>query len=103
MDHDEEAGVEELVTIGTFARMAQLSTKALRHYDALGLLRPAAVDSDSGYRYYRPAQVERARLIAWLRQLGLPLTRIGEAFAFLTDALRSEREAPEEDPVPAAG
>jgi serine/threonine protein phosphatase PrpC len=65
-----------LLTIGAFARAAQLSTKALRLYDELGLLRPAAVDGESGYRYYDPAQLERARLIAWLRRLGMPLARI---------------------------
>src|SRR5258708_19783284 len=59
-----------------FARAARLSPKALRLYDELGLLRPAAVDGESGYRFYDPAQLERARLIAWLRRLGMPLARI---------------------------
>ena len=67
----------ELLTIGAFARVTRLSPKALRLYDELGLLRPALVDGESGYRYYDPAQVERARLIAWLRRLGMPLARIG--------------------------
>ncbi|GAA1709354.1 MerR family transcriptional regulator [Nonomuraea bangladeshensis] len=65
-----------LLTIGAFARAARLSPKALRLYDRLGLLRPAAVDGESGYRFYDPAQLERARLIAWLRRLGMPLARI---------------------------
>jgi protein phosphatase len=78
--------VDELVTIGAFARLTQLSPKALRLYDDLGLLRPAAVDGDSGYRYYRPAQAERARLIAWLRRLGLPLAQIGEVLALSPEA-----------------
>lgn len=65
-----------LLTIGAFARAARLSPKALRLYDELGLLRPAAVDGDSGYRFYDPSQLERARLIAWLRRLGMPLARI---------------------------
>ncbi|MEN3537829.1 MerR family transcriptional regulator [Microbispora sp. ZYX-F-249] len=68
--------MEELLTIGTFARAARLSPKALRLYDELGLLRPAAVDGESGYRYYDPGQLEQARLIAWLRRLGMPLARI---------------------------
>jgi serine/threonine protein phosphatase PrpC/DNA-binding transcriptional MerR regulator len=66
----------ELLTIGEFARMARLSPKALRLYDELGLLRPHAVDSWSGYRYYAPEQLEKARLIAWLRRLRMPLARI---------------------------
>lgn len=66
----------ELLTIGAFARAARLSPKALRLYDELGLLPPAAVDSQSGYRFYDPDQLDQARLIAWLRRLGMPLTRI---------------------------
>ncbi|WUH89281.1 MerR family transcriptional regulator [Streptomyces sp. NBC_00433] len=68
--------MRQLLTIGAFARAARLSPKALRHYDELGLLQPASVDGESGYRYYDPAQLERARLIAWLRRLGMPLARI---------------------------
>ncbi|MEU8055085.1 MerR family transcriptional regulator [Microbispora bryophytorum] len=68
--------MRELLTIGTFAQAARLSPKALRLYDEVGLLRPAAVDGESGYRYYDPAQLERARLIARLRRLGMPLARI---------------------------
>ncbi|MCD0482273.1 MerR family transcriptional regulator [Streptacidiphilus sp. ASG 303] len=66
----------ELMTIGAFARAARLSPKALRLYDGLGLLPPAHVDPASGYRLYRPEQLERARLVAWLRRLGMPLARI---------------------------
>ncbi|MFI0777538.1 MerR family transcriptional regulator [Streptomyces sp. NPDC021212] len=65
-----------LLTIGAFARASRLSPKALRLYDELGLLPPARVDPRSGYRLYDPAQLERARLVAWLRRLGMPLARI---------------------------
>ena len=58
----------KLLTIGEFARAARLSPKALRLYDELGLLRPFRVDEWSGYRYYAPSQLERARLVAWLRR-----------------------------------
>jgi PPM family protein phosphatase len=66
----------KLLTIGEFARAARLSPKALRLYDELGLLRPHRVDEWSGYRYYAPSQLERARLVAWLRRLGMPLAKI---------------------------
>jgi len=66
----------ELLTIGAFAQASRLSPKALRLYDSLGLLTPAHVDEVSGYRFYRPDQLERARLVAWLRRLGMPLARI---------------------------
>ena len=65
-----------MLTIGEFARAARLSPKALRLYDELGLLTPARVDPVSGYRFYEPGQLERARLVAWLRRLGMPLARI---------------------------
>jgi DNA-binding transcriptional MerR regulator len=66
----------ELVSIGEFARLTRLSPKALRLYDELGLLSPARVDPDSGYRWYDVAQVEQARLLALLRQIGVPLAQI---------------------------
>ena len=65
-----------LLTIGSFARAARLSPKALRLYDELGLLRPAQVDPNSGYRFYDLDQLEQARLVAWLRRLGMPLAQI---------------------------
>ncbi|WP_367322464.1 MerR family transcriptional regulator [Streptomyces sp. HUAS ZL42] len=75
----EDDGVDdELLTIGAFAARARLSAKALRLYDRLGLLAPAHVDEVSGYRYYRARQVERARLVAMLRRLDMPLARIAE-------------------------
>ena len=96
----------KLLTIGEFARAARLSPKALRLYDELGLLRPFRVDEWTGYRYYAPSQLERARLVAWLRRLGMPLTQIGavvespppeaaaavEAFLRVTEADFAERK-----------
>lgn len=66
----------EFMTIGEFARASRLSAKALRHYDELGLLIPARVDPLTGYRFYTPDQLPSARLIVWLRRLGMPLARI---------------------------
>lgn len=67
----------KLLTIGEFARLSRLSPKALRLYDELGLLRPCRVDEWSGYRYYSPSQLDRARLVGWLRRIGVPLAQIG--------------------------
>ncbi|MEU6886538.1 MerR family transcriptional regulator [Streptomyces viridosporus] len=69
---------EELLGIGAFAARARLSAKALRLYDRLGLLAPAWVDGGTGYRFYRAGQVGRARTIALLRQLDMPLAVIAE-------------------------
>lgn len=66
----------ELLTIGEFARASRLSAKALRLYDELGLLRPAAVDPVNGYRRYSPGQLETARIVAWSRRIGMPLAEI---------------------------
>lgn len=44
---------DQLLSIGVFSRRSRLSLKALRLYDRLGLLTPACVDRDSGYRRYR--------------------------------------------------
>ncbi len=69
--------VEEM-SIGEFARRSRLSAKALRLYDGLGILSPARVDELSGYRYYEALQLEQARLIAALRQVGVPLAVVKE-------------------------
>jgi DNA-binding transcriptional MerR regulator len=66
----------ELMTSGAFARASGLSRKALRLYDELGLLLPVRVDPDTQYRFYAPEQLQQARLVAWLRRLGMPLATI---------------------------
>jgi DNA-binding transcriptional MerR regulator len=67
--------------IGAFARMCRLTVKAVRHYDAQGLLTPALVDARSGYRYYRADQVPTATTIAVLRGLDVPLPVVREVLA----------------------
>jgi DNA-binding transcriptional MerR regulator len=68
---------DERLSIGRFARLAGLSVGALRHYHEQGLLEPASVDPDTGYRSYRRDQLNDARLVARLRALdiGLPAVR----------------------------
>ncbi|WP_105971377.1 MerR family transcriptional regulator [Streptomyces geranii] len=83
----------ETLTIGAFARACRLSPKALRLYDELDLLRPARVDPDTGYRYYAAEQLEQARLVAWLRRLGMPLARIREVGAMEPPAAAQEIRA----------
>jgi DNA-binding transcriptional MerR regulator len=65
-----------LITIGDFSRMTHLSVKALRHYHDVGLLEPADVDRDSGYRLYDPGQVPVAQVIRRFRDLGMPVEEI---------------------------
>jgi DNA-binding transcriptional MerR regulator len=74
--------MENLLSIGEFASASRLSQKALRLYGENGLLPPAWVDPDSGYRYYRLDQLRGATMIALLRRSGMPLAEIR---AFLRD------------------
>jgi DNA-binding transcriptional MerR regulator len=73
--------MENLVTIGQFAEAAQVSPKALRLYAANGLLPPARVDGDTGYRYYGIEQLHAARLIGLLRSAGMSLLEIRRLLA----------------------
>ncbi|WP_326766899.1 protein phosphatase 2C domain-containing protein [Streptomyces sp. NBC_01591] len=82
-----------LLTIGTFAKASRLSPKALRLYDELGLLTPARVDPVSGYRLYALEQLDQARLVAWLRRLGMPLARIQQVCALESAAAAQEIRA----------
>jgi DNA-binding transcriptional MerR regulator len=62
--------------IGEFAEASRLSQKALRLYGENGVLTPAWVDRDNGYRFYRAEQLRVATLIALLGRAGLPLAEI---------------------------
>ena len=73
--------MDPLMPIGVFARATRLSIRALRNYDRLGLLSPARVDPDSGYRRYAVGQFPRAGLIRRLRELEVPLSDIAEILA----------------------
>ena len=66
-----------MFTIGPFARLAGVSSKVLRSYDALALFRPVWVDPATDYRYYSPAQLPELRRIVALRDMGLGLAEIG--------------------------
>ena len=87
-----ELGVSELLSIGRFARLSGLTVKALRHYDEIGLLPPAHVDGETGYRFYSLTQARDAEAIRRLRALGVPL---GEVATMLRadDATLRERLA----------
>lgn len=66
----------ELMPIGRFARLSGLTVKALRHYAEIGLLEPAWVDPDTGYRWYSLVQARAAEAIRRLRRLAVPLDEI---------------------------
>ena len=65
-----------MFTIGEFARSGRVSVRMLRHYDAIGLLRPAYVDPSTGYRTYRPEQLARLNRVVALKDLGFTLDQV---------------------------
>ncbi|MEU5659375.1 MerR family transcriptional regulator [Streptomyces sp. NPDC047737] len=65
-----------MFTIGDFARHGRVSARMLRHYDAIGLLRPDRTDPDTGYRYYGAAQLARLNRIIALKDLGFTLQQV---------------------------
>src|SRR5262249_2220196 len=62
--------------IGDFSRLSQVSVKALRFYDEVGLLKPTYVDRDTGYRYYSATLLSRLNRILALKELGFSLEEI---------------------------
>jgi len=79
-----QSKIDETLALGQFARLSQLSRKALRLYDELGILVPDYVDPSSSYRYYSPDQLERARFIRLLRGMEMPLADIRRVLAATT-------------------
>lgn len=73
--------------IGDFSKLTQVSAKMLRHYDEIGLLKPARVDGESGYRYYSASQLPRLNRIIVLKHLGFSLQQIAH---LLDDGLPPE-------------
>jgi len=68
--------VIKMFQIGEFSRIARISTRQLRHYDEIGLLRPVQIDTETGYRYYSATQLPRLYRILALKELGLTLDQI---------------------------
>lgn len=62
--------------IGAFASMGRVSVRMLRHYDKVGLLRPARVDEFSGYRYYEADQLRRLNRLLACKDLGFTLDEV---------------------------
>jgi DNA-binding transcriptional MerR regulator len=67
-----------MLIIGAFSRMSQVSIKALRFYDEIGLLKPTHVDGESGYRYYAANLLPRLNRMLFLKELGFSLNEIGQ-------------------------
>jgi DNA-binding transcriptional MerR regulator len=84
---------QDLLSVGALARRTGLTPKALRHYDRIGLLRPAIVD-DAGYRWYARDQVASAQRVAVLRSVDVPLDDVRRCLVddtALTEVLALQR------------
>jgi len=68
--------MRNLLPIGQFSQICHLSTRILRHYDEIGLLKPALIDPETGYRYYSITQTIDAEKIRLLRSLDISLENI---------------------------
>jgi DNA-binding transcriptional MerR regulator len=78
------------LAIGDFARATHLSVKTLRHYHRVGLLEPADVDENTGYRYYATDQIPTAQVIKRFRALDMPLDDIQAVLAAPDLSTRNE-------------
>ncbi|MEU1669736.1 MerR family transcriptional regulator [Streptomyces sparsogenes] len=76
-----------MFTIGEFAKHGRVSVRMLRHYDAIGLLRPAHTDPASGYRHYEAGQLARLNRVIALKDLGFSLQQVK---ALLDDDIGTE-------------
>jgi DNA-binding transcriptional MerR regulator len=88
--------IPNLMTIGRFSSLTRISVRMLRHYDAHGVLTPARVDDDTGYRWYAAGQLDDAMLVRQLRDVGFGVPAIGalidaRATTTFTHALEQQR------------
>lgn len=81
--------------IGEFSRIARVTIDTLRHYGALGLLKPAKVDPGTGYRYYTAEQLQTLNRIIALKEVGLSLEQVGRILSdhLTVDELRGMLKA----------
>jgi DNA-binding transcriptional MerR regulator len=78
-----------VLTVGDFSRATHLSVKTLRHYHQVGLLEPATVNPETGYRYYAAVQIPTAQVIRRLRDLEMPVADVKAVLAAPDAAARN--------------
>lgn len=74
-----------LLKIGDFSKLSRISVRMLRHYDEIGLLRPAYVDQFTDYRYYDERQLPTVGRITALKDMGFRLVEIGHLLEIYDD------------------
>lgn len=81
--------------IGVFSQLSKVTVAALRYYDEVGLLKPARVDPDTGYRLYTTAQLVPLQRIVALRQAGLSIEEVSAVLSGQDGAAVLERRREE--------
>ncbi len=71
---------EILLSIGQLARICNITPKTLRYYDKVGLLKPAKINSENGYRFYYKSHITRVLAIKQLQDIGISLEQIGRFY-----------------------
>jgi DNA-binding transcriptional MerR regulator len=79
------------LSIGDFSRASHLTVKTLRHYHRIGLLAPAEIDPQTGYRRYSADQLAITQVVRRFRQLGMPLEEIRSVLGTADPRARTER------------
>ena len=80
-----------MLKIGEFSKLSRVSVRMLRHYDEIGLLKPAEIDRFTDYRYYREDQLPTAGRITALKDMGFSLADIVKILAVYHDREQLER------------
>ena len=80
-----------MLKIGEFSKLSRVSVRMLRHYDEIGLLKPAEIDCFTDYRYYREDQLPTVGRITALKDMGFSLADIVRMLAVCDDRERLEQ------------
>lgn len=76
-----------MLTIGEFSKLSHISSRMLRYYDAMGLLRPHHTGQENGYRYYDEVQLQTLFKIESLKGYGFTLAEIQELISLSQEKL----------------
>ncbi|MFV0402082.1 MAG: MerR family transcriptional regulator [Oscillospiraceae bacterium] len=91
-----------MLSIGNFSKVSNVTTKTLRYYDEIGLIKPAHINTENGYRYYDVSQLETILLINRLKQYSFSLEEISAVLGaryddtLLFSLLRQKRQSTHE-------
>ena len=80
-----------MLKIGEFSKLSRVSVRMLRHYDEIGLLKPAETDRFTDYRYYREEQLPTVCRITALKDMGFSLADIVRILEIYDDKKKLER------------